>query len=236
MHAQDGPALKLAQLDNVLELMRDDENDLARYLLPWSLIELAVRNEGLSFETRLSCLEIAFESLRAIYDDIDLSKGEPVWTGMQMIRGMNLCVSLWRALHTPCPEGIRIALGRIGSHSLECHFGIVRSMLHGERRFDLWMCAEVRAELVSRYLDDLRIDPITRRSRVPTSGVRIDPNADEGAAAIGLDLADSFEEYMKGDDGASEGLLAALDNLALECDAPEIPQQSPSCGLSIPAR
>jgi hypothetical protein len=47
-------------------------------------------------------------------------------------------------------EGFELALNRIGSHSVECHFGITRSMLNGETRWDMFFSAQVKAVIIRR--------------------------------------------------------------------------------------
>jgi hypothetical protein len=59
-----------------------------------------------------------------------------------------------------------LALGRIGSHSLECHFCIVRASLRGDDRGEQWLSAEMRAELVAEYIEDLDLPEDRRRARI----------------------------------------------------------------------
>jgi hypothetical protein len=48
-----------------------------------------------------------------------------------------------------------LALGRIGSHSLECHFGMVRTILRRDDQWARWLAAEVRAALTAEYVHGL---------------------------------------------------------------------------------
>jgi hypothetical protein len=129
---------------------------------------------------------------------------KPWWTEMQIIRSRNLCVALYHAL-THIAPGTSLALGRIGSHAVECHFGMVRSMLRGDDRLDRWLSAEVKAIMVSRLLAQLGQDPITRRSRVPISGVRV-ASTDVAAAFDRAWLVDAVLALANGED---EGEAAA---------------------------
>jgi hypothetical protein len=92
--------------------------------------------------TRLDLLQAAFTVL---FGEIKRDKGESTpWTTQQLYRGASLCVVLHRVL-TRFDE-LR-AQGRIGSHSLEGHFGVLRVILRGDDRWEQWLTAEVRAEL-----------------------------------------------------------------------------------------
>jgi hypothetical protein len=91
---------------------------------------------------------------------------------MQRIRAMNLCLALFHAINSMDPETC-LALGRLGSHSVETHFGMVRSMLRGDDSLSRWMSAEVKAAMTERLLAMLEEEPLTRRSRVPISGARV---------------------------------------------------------------
>jgi hypothetical protein len=187
---QDGPALDLFQIDKVLECidaeaaavawskrsrpMYDDEEDessapslygVARYLMPAAMIEAVVREPHLTRLTRLDLLQAAFTVL---FGEIKRDKGEPTpWTTQQLYRGANLCVVLYRVL-TRIDEPL--ALGRIGSHSLECHFGIVRAILRGDDRWERWLSAEVRAELAAEYIQDLDLSRVSAEDAHPSRG------------------------------------------------------------------
>jgi hypothetical protein len=56
---------------------------------------------------------------------------------------MNLCVALFYAI-----KNFPLALGRLGAHSIECHFGIIRSVLRGQGQWRLWCGAEAFAALL----------------------------------------------------------------------------------------
>jgi hypothetical protein len=60
-----------------------------------------------------------------------------------------------------------LLLGRFGTHSVESHFGIVRSALRGQGQWRYWLGAEAYASLVIRMKDvlGLRPHPDQRRDR-----------------------------------------------------------------------
>jgi hypothetical protein len=61
-HAQDVPALKLVHPAVLAVLLQENRWALARFLLPWSCLEMAIRAAGLSQADRMTCHEMAFEA------------------------------------------------------------------------------------------------------------------------------------------------------------------------------
>jgi hypothetical protein len=99
----------------------------------------------------------------------------PTWTEQQMIRGCNLCIALYRALtrfSNKC-----VALCRIGSRSLESHFGIIRGILQNDPTYRRW-----QAEMIASFLADLEVPTLRKRTRAAISGVVV------GGAQATLDL------------------------------------------------
>jgi hypothetical protein len=172
-------------------LLRLKEFDAACWLAPWTLLDVAVAREGLDDDSRLALIQASF-SLFAWADakfpnDIPQRASHgPItpFTRNQLNRAMNLCVGLFHAI-TDFRAGL--SLGRVGSHALECHFGAVRAVLRSDDRWDRWLSAEAHAILVQRFLDELGVPPVQRRSRAPVSGVVL-WETDEGLAS--LDMAE----------------------------------------------
>ena len=164
---QDVPALELCRLTTLVECITRGMHEAARYLAPFSLIEAAIREVGVSRRVRCQLLQMAFTLLNRAR----LAIGEDFWLRDQILRAMNLCVMMFFVLvHF---RAMRIAMGRLGSHALECHFGLVRSMLRGDDRFEMWMAAEVRAMLLTQFLASLEVPSVSRRTRVPISGAQV---------------------------------------------------------------
>jgi hypothetical protein len=137
---------------------------------------------------------------------------------MQLIRGESLCVALYHALAHLRHEDT-LVLGRIGSHSAECHFGIVRTMLRGDDRFDRWMSAEAKAVMVERLISQLGYEPMTRRSRVPISGARVSgwemETTFDGQRALAAALV-----LASGDNSDVEFLLEVLEGPLTDVHSP----------------
>jgi hypothetical protein len=193
-------------------------------------LEMAIRAEGLSVPDRVACLEAAFQVLThvaAMTPAETVGGAKPWWTQMQLFRSENLCVALYHALVNLSDEDI-LYLGRIGSHSVECHFGLVRSMLRGDDRLDRWYSAETKAVLVERLLSQLGQDPITRRSRVPISGVHVS-GADREPSFHGALLVSAARSVAYGDEDSVGLLIGVLEGPLAHVQCPT-PRQGVSSG------
>jgi hypothetical protein len=78
----------------------------------------------------------------------------------------------------------RVARGRRGAAPVECHFGIVRSVLSDDDRWSRWLSAEVQAELIKEFLADLELPEHRRRTRASNAGVDAAPRAAEDRATL----------------------------------------------------
>jgi hypothetical protein len=213
-----------------------DEHEAARFLMPWSLLQMAIRAEGMSRDARLELLEVVFAQFTETFKRMPgtgRTKGGseqacrvPDWhapllvdvpltynTRMQLISGMNFCVGLYWAisrLHT------ELALGRFSSHPCETHFGGLRTILRGHGKWAFWESAEAAISLIRRFVDDLGLAKRHADKRVPDAGARIP--ADDDADAIAPFVAADDEEgrfglftaarrFAVGDDVQLDGVL-----------------------------
>jgi hypothetical protein len=89
------------------------------------------------------------------------------WTKNQCKRGCNLCVALywvilvWMELEKPFP----LALARIGTHSIECYFGMIRSLLGGDVREEFFRFVQIKAIQIQEYMHDMHIGWVKERFR-----------------------------------------------------------------------
>jgi hypothetical protein len=146
-HVQDVPALKLVHPATLARLLREGHWSLARFVLPFCFLEMAIRAEGMSKAVRATCVEVSFQVLPVIgypCEDDEGSRVNPMWLRMQRIRAMSLFGALFQVLVNLEP-GTSVALWRIGSHSVEVEapFGLVRARLGDDGSFPRWRSAEV---------------------------------------------------------------------------------------------
>jgi hypothetical protein len=164
------------------------------------MLQMAVRSENVQRTTRLELLEVAFAGFSEMmksYPATGTTKGVsqrngdgvPVTfcTTNQLIRAMNLCVGLYFAI-----SGFdsALALGRLGSHSCENHFGWLRTILRGQWTWRMWQSAEVAVAMMRRMMVELELNGRAARNRAPEAGVRLSAVADDDAE--GKDAAAAF--------------------------------------------
>ena len=73
-------------------------------------------------------------------------------TRQQIIRATNLCIGLYHGYES---LDVTVAGRRIGTHDVETHFGMIRSVLAGHCQFRFWETADAHAGLMTEYLDAL---------------------------------------------------------------------------------
>jgi hypothetical protein len=205
---QDGPAIDLFQLSNVIIALGAGHPEVAEFLLPWSLMEAAFRSESpqLTAPLRAELIERAFCIFVRWLNDFPADGDDVFQTGHlgdlhtfatrdTLMRAMNLCIALYHALtglgRDAADSPSLVALGRISSHRCEGHFGIVRSVLNCDDRWQQWLWAEVHAINVADFLLDLELHPITRRNRTSLSGVTVQSDTLWAASQ-----SSAFEEYL----------------------------------------
>ena len=96
-------------------------------------------------------------------------------------RAMNLCVGLFYIIKR-MPGAL--LLGRFGTHSIESHFGIVRSALRGQGQWRYWLGAEAYASIVVRMKEVLGLRTRGRAGRIPISGGIVAAMGEEDETAI----------------------------------------------------
>jgi hypothetical protein len=240
------------------------------FMAPFVALSLAVRNEALGMAARLVLLQVAFSFFFAMMKDFpkcgakkgiteNNTKDSPrqtLWTKAMCRRACNLCVGLYWAIQKFCtPEymasGFRLALNRIGTHPVECHFGMTRSTLNGDPRWDRFFSAQVKAVLIRRVMHRLKIRSYIRRFSEP-AGCDVPPDR-ESSVSLKLPPASSGlhtdvlqmlrylqEEQPHRANGTGYGLLAMFSQLYKDLSGasalPNIRQSGPTSGGCIETR
>jgi hypothetical protein len=78
-----------------------------------------------------------------------------------------------------------LALNRIGSHSLECHFGMTRSTRNGDPRWDRFFSSQVKAVIIHGLMRRLGFHSYIQRFAMP-AGCVVPPHSDQ-LVQIGID-------------------------------------------------
>jgi hypothetical protein len=143
---KDHLAFQAFSLGNLLTLWAANDATGMYFFMPFVAINLAIRREVLSLDTRLNLLGSAFDVFFKMMKEFPPSRGrgalkqigpasqrKTLWTQTMCVRMCNLCVGLYHAItQWGSDPGFRLALGRIVSHTVECHFGMTRSTCRGD--------------------------------------------------------------------------------------------------------
>jgi hypothetical protein len=230
------PALQLVNAEVLKKLLHDGNLECALFLFPWTFIDTAIRGEGLDRPDREACAEVAFRVLAIVGPLLPKAKRgqpQPMYTRMQWVRGMNLCVVLFHVLLHMEDDDI-LSLGRLGTHPVEGHFGVVRAMMRGDTDFGHWVGAEVRGEIVERLLAKHGQPQLTRRTRVPISGTTVSGREIESTFNAEQAVRDA-DRFARGDCGAGKAILDLLKGPLAAATRPA-PRQGSRCGLGHIAR
>jgi hypothetical protein len=190
----------------------------AYFLLPFVALSLALRNPVLSMQVRMVLLQVAFTAFFEYvkyYPECGWSSGiyeitvagcqpKPLWTKSMYRRGCNPCLGIFWALKNYGGNGkFQLAFNRIGSHSLECHFGITRSALNGDPQWDRFLSSQVKAVIIHRVMHRLGFHSYIRQFAM-SAGCIAPPDSDE-LVQIGID---DIEELIN----CIREMLVALSN------------------------
>jgi hypothetical protein len=170
----DADALALFRESVIRQCIEGGEWEAARWLMPWTLLAIVIREPLVSRPARLQLLSVAF-SIFFIWSKRKPKAGVRQWREKadrgavafadndHLRRACNLCIALYYAIKRYDAHGL--ALGRIGSHACEAHFGTIRSVLRGHTRFRSWVSAEAFAKVIDSLTDDVGVSRRPRRSR-----------------------------------------------------------------------
>jgi hypothetical protein len=183
---------------------------------------MAVANRSLNVDSRSTPIQAAFTFL--VWADVDFPRNIPEraasvvtpLTGNRLNRTMNLCVGLYYAIKH---FGTNLALGRIGSHALECQIGTVRAVLRQDDRLDHWVSAEAAAILTQDFLQDLNVPPLRRRSRATVSGVVLEENDEELISFNMAEFDAAVRAWWGGDRAPFERFFAQIVEVLPDIDA-----------------
>jgi hypothetical protein len=184
------------------------------FLAPFVALSLALRNESLGVRARLDLVQVAFSfffTTLTNYPECGKKAGitektvegcrrKTFWTQAMCRRACNTCVGLYWAIQKYCtPEyhasGFQLSLNRIGSHSVECHFGMTRSVLNGDPRWIRFFSAQVKAVIVHRVMGKLGFHPYIRRFGMP-AGCIVPPESTNLVGADFGNIQGSVDELL----------------------------------------
>ena len=181
---RDAYALEIYTLDNTVKLIESGNWTMAYYLLPFALWTAAVRYPRLSTQTRLDFLNIAFEvfmdhmkSLNTI-EDSKVSQNKKsgcvqyCCSKIQCVRILNtLIVTISELRNSPD----NLAIGRIGTHNVECQFGTIRLLCHHKHSWKVVLRSFSKVVLLKEVIKMFGYS-FKVRERENVGGVKIHPS------------------------------------------------------------
>lgn len=184
---KDSYALEIFTLDNCFFLLLNGRLEMAFYLLPYALWSCVMLHPKLSVQTRRDLLTLSIQVFEHHWRQLDYLKPGVVSenkTGdlvqfccsrKHATRVMNTLMEILLEL-TNHPENL--ALSRLGTHDLECQFGIVRILCHYKHSWkNILKCFSKLAVMI-----DLTTQfgcPLQPRGRVNLGGVKIENDGSE---------------------------------------------------------
>jgi hypothetical protein len=197
-------AVELFTIDNLEKLVVDGKMIEAYYLLPFVCWYTAIAVQGLSWETRLSLLEIAFFIFVDWYRQ---SRSLPAeFFGyrkffvelIDLPRYLNTILFLYQITLRREP----VAYNRLGTHSVENIFGLTRVSCHFHHTWPKFLRSSARAIVMDKVLRANRMKSHVRRE-FSIGGVKVF-NGPEGGTK------DIYVEFPEGGPNALIELLKRL--------------------------
>ena len=186
---KDGYALSLFSWESFIKLYEETRNDGVYYLLPFTLLNEAIRAEYLKREERLQLLELAYLIFIDQYKSNIENKKNPIITERYSKAALGTTfadsIFLQRCINTVIGVAIAlkldqedIGLERVGTHCLECFFGYMRMCAQGNNTSDRAIRSAIKSILIAQYSRD--IDYLVHiQTRINTGGVKINAELEE---------------------------------------------------------
>lgn len=172
---KDSYPLLLYSFDTFKSACKQKKYAHAFYILGYCFLAEAVRNPILSNEARMYYLQVSFWVILYFYHQHNYVKNHGVHTKIGLIRSLNTILTIMISIQ----KYILLKLDRVGTHALECFFGIVRMACFGNHSFINMLNAIVRSIYIKKKL--LEIDEeIKIQGRDNIGGTTTKPDSNEG--------------------------------------------------------
>lgn len=172
--------LQIFTIENYIKLINCRKFNMAFFILPYALWNNAIRNPGMSAQMRLDFLTCCIDIFS--YHKINLQhlnqgvtqnrkKGAVQYFCSQkhVNRALNTLIALIYEIRS-YPDDI--ALERLGTHVLECQFGLIRMLCHYKHNWNMILKAFSKIMIINDITNTLGI-PIVIKSRENIGGVKL---------------------------------------------------------------
>ena len=188
---KDGLALDLFSWDSYIKMLQNKRYDAAFFILPFLLLNEAMRSTCLSNIDRLKFIDAAYQTflyhLKTIEEnDNDCitqrfgssSLGTFIGSKIWLQRAINTCIAYGLAIKMQIEHNINdLHLGRLSSHDVECLFGLLRLNSNGDERYQKCLHIIVKT-LITRQCEAEVGLTSTKRTRINTGGTRLSAQTD----------------------------------------------------------
>jgi hypothetical protein len=167
-------------------------------------MSLAIGNPGLGVASRLDLIQLTFSVFfgylkhypngKKFFGIAEINEGalvrKTLWSEAICCRVCNTYIGLsWAITKYGGRPDFELALNRIGSHSMEYHFGMTRSAFRGVTRWERFLDAEVKALMLRNMMKRPRLPPYIRRFAMP-AGCIVSPDTGK---SIQIDLGNMID-------------------------------------------
>ena len=179
---RDSYALQIFTLENFLNLVHSDALNMAFFILPYALWNNVINNPGMSCQMRREflavCLDI-FAMFSSMMKDVNTSVVSINKTKNELVQFACSDNHCRRALNTLIVQLVEIgrhpddlAMDRLGTHPLECCFGMIRLLCSNKHNWK-HVLREFSKITVLTDLAVILVKPIVIRERVNSGGIKI---------------------------------------------------------------
>ena len=177
--------LEIFTIDNFLTLVMKGHFNMAFYILPYSLWNVALRSPNISVQMRMDLLSLVMETFMFYQECLNNLNQKIVSENKQdkipqYFCSRNHCRRVLNTLLATLREMKRtptsLALDRVGTHVLECQFGLIRILCHYKHSWKRILRSFTNSMLVTDICSILGHN-IKIRSRVNHGGVKITENS-----------------------------------------------------------
>ena len=172
-------ALQIFTLENFLTLLRHKCTHMAFYVLPYALWSCAVRSPVMSTQMRRDFLSFVMQifehyvrQISYLTPNVSETKAGEITFCCSKTHAVRVLNSLAGILLELTRHPDNVALSRMGTHDLECQFGLVRILCHNNHKWHMILKAFSKLSLIAELTTAFG-HPLRPRERDNVGGVKI---------------------------------------------------------------
>lgn len=147
----------------------------AFFVLPYFFLAESIRNPILSNDSRIYYLEVSFWIILYFFHQHNLVKKHYVHSKIGLIRTLNTILTIIISIQ----KHVLLKLSRVGTHCLECFFGLVRLACHGNHNLANILRSIAKSIFIKNELIKIN-EEVTIKGRDNLGGTQTDQNSTLG--------------------------------------------------------